>query len=316
MSLGKSEGYFAAANPFMSRIDVAKFLAANSEVISEVKFYDGNTISSATLADGGLVSTQAGAETVQPMQGFFVKAKEAGATELEVTFSGDMMSPDVAEAAAEAEDETAQEAEAADMLRMTVRRGETEASAIVTTSAYAEAKTLIDNEVSPKVAVFTVADGTAYDIHPSDGRAYIPVGILTSAADTLTFSFETAGNADLADYELYDNVTGTAYPLDNELTFSNMGTSIGRFALRDRRASSGLKDSMTGGIYVAVQNGRAIIRSPKADIVKAEAYSSDGVKISEYASAGTIEAIVGIGKGVTIVRVMLDGGEMKTYKVM
>ena len=310
------EGYFAAANPFMSRINVAKFLAANSEAISEVKFYDGNTISSATLADGGLVSTQAGAETVQPMQGFFVKAKEAGATELEVTFSGDMMSPDVPETAAEAEDETAQEAEAADMLRMTVRRGETEASAIVTTSAYAEAKTLIDNEVSPKVAVFTVADGTAYDIHPSDGRAYIPVGILTSAADTLTFSFETAGNADLADYELYDNVTGTAYPLDNELTFSNMGTSVGRFALRDRRASSSLEDGMAASIYVAVQDGRAIIRSSQPDIMKVEVYTAGGVKTGGLTSKGTVEATVNIGKGVNIVRVTLESGEVKTFKVM
>lgn len=310
------EGYFAAANPFMSRINVAKFLAANSEAISEVKFYDGNTISSATLADGGLVSTQAGAETVQPMQGFFVKATDADATELEVTFSGDMMSPDVAEAAAEAEDETAQEAEAADMLRMTVRRGETEASAIVTTSAYAEAKTLIDNEVSPKVAVFTVADGTAYDIHPSDGRAYIPVGILTSAADTLTFSFETAGNADLADYELYDNVTGTAYPLDNELTFSNMGTSVGRFALRDRRASSSLEDGMAASIYVAVQDGRAIIRSSQPDIMKVEVYTAGGVKTGGLTSKGTVEATVNIGKGVNIVRVTLESGEVKTFKVM
>ena len=313
---GKSEGYFAAANPFMSRIDVAKFLAANSEVISEVKFYDGNTISSATLADGGLVSTQAGAETVQPMQGFFVKAKDADATELEVTFSGDMMSPDVAEAAAKTEDETAQEAEAADMLRMTVRRGETEASAIVTTSTYAEAKTLIDNEVSPKVAVFTVADGTAYDIHPSDGRAYIPVGILTSAADTLTFSFETAGNADLADYELYDNVTGTAYPLDNELTFSNMGTSVGRFALRDRRASSSLEDGMAASIYVAVQDGRAIIRSSQPDIMKVEVYTAGGVKTGGLTSKGTVEAAVNIDKGVNIVRVTLESGEVKTFKVM
>ena len=306
------EGYFAAANPFMSRIDVAKFLAANSEAIREVKFYDGNTISSATLADGGLVSTQAGAETVQPMQGFFVKATEAGATELEVTFSGDMMSPDVAEA----EDETAQEAEAADMLRMTVRRGDAEASAIVTTSAYAEAKTLIDNEVSPKVAVFTVADGTAYDIHPSNGRAYIPVGILTSAADTLTFSFETAGNADLADYELYDNVTGTAYPLDNELTFSNMGTSVGRFALRDRRASSSLEDGMAASIYVAVQDGRAIIRSSQPDIMTVEVYTAGGVKTGGLTSKGTVEATVNIGKGVNIVRVTLESGEVKTFKVM
>ena len=313
---GESEGYFAAANPFMSRINVAKFLAANSEAISEVKFYDGNTISSATLADGGLVSTQAGAETVQPMQGFFVKATEAGATKLEVTFSGDMMSPDVAEAAAEAEDETAQEAEAADMLRMTVKRGDAEASAIVTTSAYAEAKTLIDNEVSPKVAVFTVADGTAYDIHPSNGRAYIPVGILTSAADTLTFSFETAGNADLADYELYDNVTGTAYPLDNELTFSNMGTSVGRFALRDRRASSSLEDGMAASIYVAVQDGRAIIRSSQPDIMKVEVYTAGGVKTGGLTSKGTVEATVNIGKGVNIVRVTLESGEVKTFKVM
>lgn len=313
---GESEGYFAAANPFMSRINVAKFLAANSEAISEVKFYDGNTISSATLADGGLVSTQAGAETVQPMQGFFVKATDADATELEVTFSGDMMSPDVAEAAAEAEDETAQEAEAADMLRMTVRRGDAEASTIVTTSAYAEAKTLIDNEVSPKVAVFTVADGTAYDIHPSNGRAYIPVGILTSAADTLTFSFETAGNADLADYELYDNVTGTAYPLDNELTFSNMGTSVGRFALRDRRASSSLEDGMAASIYVAVQDGRAIIRSSQPDIMKVEVYTAGGVKTGGLTSKGTVEATVNIGKGVNIVRVTLESGEVKTFKVM
>lgn len=310
------EGYFAAANPFMSRIDVAKFLVANEGVISEVKFYDGNTISSATLADGGFVSTQAGAETVQPMQGFFVKAKEAGKTELEVTFSGDMMSPDVPETAAEAEDETAQEAEAADMLRMTVKRGETEASAIVTTSAYAEAKTLIDNEVSPKVAVFTVADGTAYDIHPSNGRAYIPVGILTSAADTLTFSFETAGNADLADYELYDNVTGTAYPLDNELTFSNMGTSVGRFALRDRRASSSLEDGMAASIYVAVQDGRAIIRSSQPDIMTVEVYTAGGVKTGGLTSKGTVEAAVNIGKGVNIVRVTLESGEVKTFKVM
>lgn len=316
ISTGESEGYFAAANPFMSRIDVAKFLVANEGVISEVKFYDGNTISSATLADGGLVSTQAGAETVQPMQGFFVKATDTDATELEVTFSGDMMSPNVAETAAETEDETAQEAEAADMLRMTVRRGETEASAIVTTSAYAEAKTLIDNEVSPKVAVFTVADGTAYDIHPSDGRAYIPVGILTSAADTLTFSFETAGNADLADYELYDNVTGTAYPLDNELTFSNMGTSVGRFALRDRRASSSLEDGMAASIYVAVQDGRAIIRSSQPDIMKVEVYTAGGVKTGGLTSKGTVEAAVNIDKGVNIVRVTLESGEVKTFKVM
>ena len=250
------------------------------------------------------------------MQGFFVKATDADATELEVTFSGDMMSPDVAEAAAEAEDETAQEAEAADMLRMTVRRGDAEASAIVTTSAYAEAKTLIDNEVSPKVAVFTVADGTAYDIHPSNGRAYIPVGILTSAADTLTFSFETAGNADLADYELYDNVTGTAYPLDNELTFSNRGTSVGRFALRDRRASSSLEDGMAASIYVAVQDGRAIIRSSQPDIMTVEVYTAGGVKTGGLTSKGTVEATVNIGKGVNIVRVTLESGEVKTFKVM
>ena len=310
---------FAAANPFMSRIDVAKFLEANSEKVSGIRFYDGNTITSATLdGDGGVVSSQQGMETIQPMQGFFVVAKDAttATTELDVTFSGEMMSPDVEEVEAEADDETTQEAEAASLLRMTVKRGDAEASTVVTATGGAAMQTLIDNEVSPKVAVFTVADGRAYDIHPTDGRAEIPVGILTAEADTLTLSFTAEGGVDPADYELYDNVTGTAYPLDNELTFSNMGSSIGRFTLRDKRKASDLADEMADNLYIATQEGRAIVRSAQPVIAKVEAYTADGMKLSEYAGGLTVEAVVTIGKGVSIVRVTLESGEVKTFKVM
>ena len=307
---------FAAANPFMSRIDVAKFLEANSEKVSGIRFYDGNTITSATLdGDGGVVSSQQGMETIQPMQGFFVVAKDA-TTKLDVAFYGEMMSPDVEEVEAEADEETTQEAEAASLLRMTVKRGDAEASTVVTATGGAAMQTLIDNEVSPKVAVFTVADGRAYDIHPTDGRAEIPVGILTAEADTLTLSFTAEGGVDPADYELYDNVTGTAYPLDNELTFSNMGSSIGRFTLRDKRKASDLADEMADNLYIATQDGRAIVRSAQPVIAKVEAYTADGMKLSEYAGGLTVEAVVTIGKGVSIVRVTLESGEVKTFKVM
>ena len=316
-----TEACFAAANPFMSRIDVAKFLEVNSEKVASVKFYDGNTISTVTLGnDGSLVSTKSGVETIEPMQGFFVTAKDAIAnpTALEVTFSASMMSPDVAEtgSGAEAGDDTQQASQPASLLRMTVSRRGDKASTVVTETEGARARTIIENEASPKVAVFTVADGSAYDICPAYGRAYIPVGILTSGADTLTLSFEAQGRTELDNYELYDNVTYTAYPLDAQLTFSGMGSSIGRFAIRDRRQSPSLEENGDKSIYIAVQDGRAIIRSARPDIIMAETYTAGGVKTGEYTSKGTVEAVIGINKGINIVKVTLGNGETKTFKVM
>ena len=315
-----TEACFAAANPFMSRIDVAKFLEVNSEKVASVKFYDGNTISTVTLGnDGSLVSTKSGVETIEPMQGFFVTAKDAtNPTALNVTFSASMMSPDVAEtgSGAEAGDDTQQASQPASLLRMTVSRRGDKASTVVTETEGARARTIIENEASPKVAVFTVADGSAYDICPAYGRAYIPVGILTSGTDTLTLSFEAQGRTELDNYELYDNVTYTAYPLDAQLTFSGMGSSIGRFAIRDRRQSPSLEENGDKSIYIAVQDGRAIIRSARPDIIMAETYTAGGVKTGEYTSKGTVEAVIGINKGINIVKVTLGNGETKTFKVM
>lgn len=314
-----TEACFAAANPFMSRIDVAKFLEANREKVASVGFYDGNTISTVSLGnDGSLVSTKSGVKTIEPMQGFFVTAKDASATALEVKFSASMMSSDVAEtgSGAEAGDDTQQASQPASLLRMTVSRRGDKASTVVTETEGARARTIIENEASPKVAVFTVADGSAYDICPADGRAYIPVGILTSGTDTLTLSFEAQGRTELDNYELYDNVTYTAYPLDAQLTFSGMGSSIGRFAIRDRRQSPSLEENGDEGIYIAVQDGRAIIRSARPDIIKAETYTAGGVKTGEYTSKGTVEAVIGINKGINIVKVTLENGETKTFKVM
>lgn len=316
-----TEACFAAANPFMSRIDVAKFLEVNSKKVASVGFYDGNTMSTVTLGnDGSLVSTQSGVETIEPMQGFFVTAKDASTnpTALDVTFSASMMSPDVAEtgSGAEAGDDTQQASQPASLLRMTVSRRGDKASTVVTETEGARARTIIENEASPKVAVFTVADGSAYDICPADGRAYIPVGILTSGTDTLTLSFEAQGRTELDNYELYDNVTYTAYPLDAQLTFSGMGSSIGRFAIRDRRQSPSLEENGDKSIYIAVQDGRAIIRSARPDIIMAETYTAGGVKTGEYTSKGTVEAVIGINKGINIVKVTLGNGETKTFKVM
>ena len=312
------QGYFAAANPYMSRISVKELLRVNSDKVESAGFYDGNTITSATLSGGGSLVTTGTDTVVKPMQGFFVKAKDASATTLDVRFTGTMMSPEVAEQ--ESETETAAEAaetEAAPapQLRLTVRRGETRATTVLLTEGEAKAATIIDDEVSPRVAVFTVADGRAYDIHPAGDRKSIAVGIMTEGADTLTLSLSAEGGATTADYELYDNATGTAYPLDRELTFSGMGTSIGRFELRLR----GTDDDNAGTartLYVVAQNGRAIIRSAQPDIVRAESYAANGSKTDEFSAAGAPEAAVAVGRGLSVVRVTLADGSVQTFKIL
>ena len=196
-----------------------------------------------------------------------------------------------------------------------MRRDETRATTVLLTEGEAKAATIIDDEVSPRVAVFTVADGRAYDIHPAGGRKSIAVGIMTEGADTLTLGFSAEGGAATADYELYDNATGTAYPLDRELTFSGMGTSIGRFELRLR----GTDDDNAGTartLYVVAQNGRAIIRSAQPDIVRAESYAANGSKTDEFSAAGAPEAAVAVGRGLSVVRVTLADGSVQTFKIL
>ena len=122
--------------------------------------------------------------------------------------------------------------------------------------------------------------------------------------------------ADVVGFTMYDNAAGTAYPLARPLTFSGMGTSIGRFELRLRDAGNGGTDGTGTRLYVAVQNGKAIVRSSRPDITRLEAFGTNGAKTGDESFAGTPEASVAIGRGMSVVRVTLNGGDIRTFKVM
>ena len=80
---------FLISNPFMSHIDVEKFLRANSANIEDVKVYNGNNATTATIVEDQYTSTDASFKTIEPMEAFFVTAKTAG-TSLTVQVTADM----------------------------------------------------------------------------------------------------------------------------------------------------------------------------------------------------------------------------------
>ena len=89
LELENASDYFVVGNPFMTHINIQKFMEGNK--IRELKVYDGNAMNSAILSDGELVSNNDGTWTsIAPMQAFFAKVEKASTT-CQINFTKDML---------------------------------------------------------------------------------------------------------------------------------------------------------------------------------------------------------------------------------
>lgn len=84
-----SSNTFLAGNMFMAHIDVAKFLAQNTNVTA-VKVYDGNAQNPMADPNGTLLTSANGYAYIAPMQAFFVTLSSA-ATQTTLVYTDDML---------------------------------------------------------------------------------------------------------------------------------------------------------------------------------------------------------------------------------
>lgn len=211
--------YFVAGNPFMSYIDVEKFLTNNSSNVSAIKF--GET-------DNTVTSSKAGGIQIAPMQAFYVVAKAPNLKELSITYTQDMFVQPSASTATRASRSVS--APSASEMKISATSGGSVSTCSLIRSAGAsdaynakeDIVSLIDEDFMPKVKVYTVADKRALDIQKMNNAKHVDLGFVVkdgtqNAEITLNYGNNWKG------WTLVDKQTGNRYKLNGNTVSVNAG---------------------------------------------------------------------------------------------
>ncbi len=303
---------FLVGNPLMSHIKVQEFLNANSNVTG-LKYFDGNTVSSAIDIQGVMVYSGNEFSQFNPMESFFVETATA-ARNVTVTFNESMFGaalPRTARMMAPSR------AGSFGQLRLSVTRDNVTAGAVLINGADATAETLIDEDAAPKLAVFAVFDGRGYDIHGLGEQHTIPLGIYLPDAATVTLQFNALGNIDMSQYQLLDRLTGETHSLDETLEVELEGTSIGRFMLIDNSVPTSVKELTDASqVNLDMKGDLAIVTSTANDITKVEILATDGKVMNTAVAGNDGQVSLNAIKGVNVIVVYRNGKKPVAFKIL
>lgn len=211
--------YFVAGNPFMSYIDVEKFLLNNSSNVSAIKF--GET-------DNTVTSSNASGIQIAPMQAFYVVASASSLKELSITYSPDMFVQPSANPATRASRSIS--APLAGEMKVSATSEGSVSTCLLVLSAEAldayntkeDVVSLIDEDFMPKVKVYTIADKRALDIQKMNNAKHVDLGFVVKDG---TQKAEIALNygSNWKGWTLVDKQTGNRYELNGNTVSVNAG---------------------------------------------------------------------------------------------
>ncbi|WP_278411307.1 hypothetical protein [Phocaeicola coprocola] len=312
---------FLAGNPFMAHIDVQKFMQENPS-IETVKVYDGNNANSQILVDGELVSNGADYTHIAPMQSVFVTVANDAQT-LNVTYTADML----ASASGSLLKSHRMAAENHSDLSLSATAGKHVANTLVRLSAAAskayvpgeDAELLVDNEVRPAIALFSVAGGKSLDIQQLDGADRIPLGFYLQTPDTVSLTIRKSGSGEWDGWYLSDIQLQKNYPLETAETVIPLGvlsTNVGRFFLvkGNPTANESIADGDIRCYCYREGTDRIVVRSTNAPMKRCEIYSASGTLV-DRANGESTEYRLRPTSGVNIIKVYPEGKEPQVFKV-
>ena len=315
---------FLVGNPFMSHIDIEKFFEVNKH-IDWIKVYNGSENNSIINYDGELLfatkDNQKDIAYIPPMQSFFVELSSTDEynDECSITYTENMLTQQPGSNLRSASSSPS------DALYLSASASGQRSSAMLRFSASAsdyyhegeDADILIDDEVPPAVAVFTVADSHALDIQQRASGRDIPIGFVLPKADEVTLRIDVP--EEYAGWVLNDLETGKNYALHsgtNELELGRMLTNIGRFSLRGSAPTGNeVISASQPRIYCFREEGgnTLVVRSAEGMMARCEIYTLAG-QLSGVASYETNEYRLPVPPGIKIVKVHFTDGITSTIK--
>ena len=316
---GEEHKVFLAGNPFMSHIDIENFFDKNDHIKSiKVESTDGN-YSSVVQNDNTIIagSGDTKLQYIPPMQSFFVELSSTDEynDECSITYTEDMLTQQPGSNLRSASSSPS------DAFYLSASASGQRSSAMLRFSASAsdyyhegeDADILIDDEVPPAVAVFTVADGHALDIQQRASGGDIPIGFVLPKAEEVTLRIDVP--EEYAGWVLNDLETGKNYALHsgtNELELGRMLTNIGRFSLRGSAPTGNeVISASQPRIYCFREEGgnTLVVRSAEGMMARCEIYTLAG-QLSGVASYETNEYRLPVPSGIKIVPAPLWVGRL------
>lgn len=302
---------FLLGNPFMSHIDIQKFLKANDNVGSViVQTPQGEQ----TIAKAGesVVATD-DATSIEPMQSFKVVSNADPSTSLTIFLTTEMIGgtkkPD-----AEGENK----GETTRALRVNVEsltNGSRSASLLMMADDdVAAVPTLMDNEVKPDVKVFGISKSNAYDIMPMAESTSL--GIFLNHKDSISIEVVPTEGTDAEEYVLHDNLTDIDYEIGSQVVVSDAETSLGRFVIRKLNGTDDEKKGNEHNVCIMQEGSYAVVQSAIENLKSVEVRDASGSLISKVQGDGSQRLMTKIMSGVQIVSIELTDGGRASYKMM
>ena len=302
---------FLLGNPFMSHIDIQKFLKANDNVGSViVQTPQGEQ----TIAKAGESVVATGdATSIEPMQSFKVVSNADPSTSLTIFLTTEMIGgtkkPD-----AEGENK----GETTRALRVNVEsltNGSRSASLLMMADDdMAVVPTLMDNEVKPDVKVFGISKSNAYDIMPMAESTSL--GIFLNHKDSISIEVMPTEGTDAEEYVLHDNLTDIDYKIGSQVVVSDAETSLGRFVIRKLNGTDDEKKGNEHNVCIMQKGSYAVVLSAIENLKSVEVRDVSGKLISEVQGDGSQRLRTKITSGVQIVSIELTDGGRASYKMM
>lgn len=334
---GDGHNVYLVGNPFMSHIDVAKFLEGNETLITSVKVYNVNTNTNTNVianpdGEGILVSDSESKEYeyIAPMQSFFVTMTTEAGTGIilpdycEVKFTEEML---VGKAGNNLKSAVSDSDKSGNDIRISAEAEGKKAGALLRFTAEAndnfrdreDSEVLIEDEVPPTVAVFTVAEDYALDIQQRRNGGNIPLGLYMAKPADVTLRIDIP--EEYSGWVVEDMETKRVYALqpgkENELQLGRMTTNVGRFYLKGESPTGNEVISASQpriSCYMEPGSGKLTVHSYDGIMERCEVYSIDG-SLRSVAKFDSDEYSFPAYKGVNVVKVCFKDGIQTVRKV-
>ena len=299
----KASQYLLFGNPFMSSINIREFLIENSDEVQGVMIYDGNTTQKITYTDG-VFAEATDLVSIAPMQAVFIMTPSP-VSKVNILLTQDMLN-----------EQAGKDTEVAKSLRLTVRSKSDESSMVmIADDSSSSSEALIDNEVTPTLAVFAIAEGKACDIVAQSKR--VPLTIVKDEKESIILDFHAFNGFERDDWQIEDVVAGTVYDLDNPITIEEgIGATAGRYVLVNRASTTALESVAEdfADISVEATNGSLIVRSFGEPLEDVLIYDLNGQCLVDQHHINKMETSVESLEGVVVINATLTNGQHRSFK--
>ncbi len=307
------DNYYLVGNPFMTHLDMAKFLDANKEKVA--RKYWMITAGSQKMgvfeaeSEGLVIGDALG--YVAPMQGFFVEALDGIATStLSLDYDGSMMYDLSATGGSGPLKISSRGYDEGFTLTISAIVDDEESTAAVVrvvsdaSQSYRseEDMVVLDNsDLEVKATVYTVSDGKALSVNSLDGICNVELGLIALPEEETVLRFDLDNDCSL---NLYDDKTGAYTPIFDGMTYPVSGNIAGRLYLT---ATSGVKEVETSGITWSVSGDQLTVRSSDVSCCRLSVRVIDylGRCVAKRSAEGS-ELILPIAPGVYVMEAETD----------